>query len=97
MNSPNADEQEHTPPDPKALLELKARQRSGELITCPRCGRETMNPVLYHNALSRVADAYVCPTCGNAEAMEWMVGVIEPLAHWACFAKDAPGDLGASI
>jgi DNA-directed RNA polymerase subunit M/transcription elongation factor TFIIS len=96
MNSPNADEQDHTPLDAVALSDLKTRQQSGELTTCPRCGCDTMNPVLYHNAMSRFADAYVCPTCGNAEAMEWMVGVIEPLAHWACFAENAPGDLGES-
>jgi predicted RNA-binding Zn-ribbon protein involved in translation (DUF1610 family) len=96
MNSPNVDEQEHTPPGADALLGLKARQLSGELTTCPRCGLDTMNPVLYHNAMSRFADGYVCPTCGNAEAMEWMVGVIEPLAHWAAFAEDAPSDLGGS-
>ena len=39
-----------------ALADLKARQESGEHMPCPRCGRDTMKPALYTNALSREAD-----------------------------------------
>ena len=45
----------------KALLDLRARQESGEHMPCPRCGRDTMLPRLYTNALSRHADGiFVC-------------------------------------
>lgn len=48
----------------EALLDLKARQEAGEKMPCPRCGRDTMKPDLYTNALSRHADGiYVCDDC----------------------------------
>lgn len=40
----------------EALLDLKARQEAGEKMPCPRCGRDTMKPDLYTNALSRHAN-----------------------------------------
>ena len=54
----------------KALADLKARQEAGEHMPCPRCGRNTMKPALYTNALSRVADGImVCDDCGTQEAL----------------------------
>ena len=48
----------------KALLDLQARQESGEHMPCPRCGRDTMKPQLHTNALSRHAeDIYICDEC----------------------------------
>ena len=52
----------------KKLADLKAAQESGRYTRCPRCGRETMKPKLYTNALSRLADILVCDTCGADEA-----------------------------
>ena len=40
----------------KALLDLRARQESGEHMPCPRCGRDTMKPKVHTNALSRYAN-----------------------------------------
>ena len=45
------------------LLYLKARQGTGEKMSCPRCGRNTIKAPLAHNALSRYADLYVCAEC----------------------------------
>ena len=48
----------------RALLNLRARQEAGEHMPCPRCGRDTMKPNLYTNALSRHAEGiYVCDEC----------------------------------
>jgi predicted RNA-binding Zn-ribbon protein involved in translation (DUF1610 family) len=48
----------------EALLDLRARQETGEHMPCPRCGRDTMKPTLATNALSRHADGvYVCDDC----------------------------------
>lgn len=55
------------------LADLKAAQETGRYTLCPRCGRDTMNPNLYHNALSRIADIMVCDSCGMDEAkLAWM-------------------------
>lgn len=67
------------------LLDLRAQQQSGELIYCPRCGQESMKPVLEHNALSRMVDLYVCDDCGIAEAMLDLMRNPLPLAQWAAF------------
>ena len=45
----------------KALADLKARQEAGDSMVCPRCGRETMKPDLYTNAMSR--DGTWCTPC----------------------------------
>ena len=47
----------------KRLLDLKARQESGEHLPCPRCGQYTMKPSLYTNALSRAFDIMICDEC----------------------------------
>lgn len=42
------------------LGDLKARQLKGEHMKCPRCGADTMKEPVHTNALSRVADIYIC-------------------------------------
>ena len=76
----------------EALLDLKARQEAGEQMPCPRCGRDTMKPVLVTNALSRHADGvFICDDCGSAEAMLDFIAekqVIKPRflhRHQDCF------------
>ena len=74
----------------EALLDLRARQESGELMSCPRCGRETMKQDLHTNALSRHADGiYICDDCGTAEAMLDFMRNPLPLECWAVFREDA--------
>ena len=53
----------------RKLLDLKARQQMGERMPCPRCGEDRMKAPVHTNALSRVADVYVCDACGTAEAL----------------------------
>jgi predicted RNA-binding Zn-ribbon protein involved in translation (DUF1610 family) len=73
----------------EALLDLKARQEAGEKMPCPRCGRDTMKPDLYTNALSRHANGiYVCDDCGTAEAMLDFMRNPLPLECWAQFRED---------
>ena len=85
----------------KALLDIRARQESGEHMPCPRCGRDTMKPNLHTNALSRHADGiYVCDDCGTAEAMLQFMNSPLPIEEWAVFNdrshrddfKDTPGE-----
>ena len=45
------------------LRNLKAHQEHGTYTRCPRCGRNTMKPDLYTNALSRLADIMICDEC----------------------------------
>ena len=81
------------------LVDLKARQESGEHMVCPRCGRDQMKPELYTNALSREAgDAgiMVCDQCGTEEAMLAFMRNPKPLTSWACFQPERPeGDFKA--
>lgn len=56
-------------------------QKAGGLI-CPRCGRMSMDKVLLHNALSRVADVYVCPDCGMDEALRDFGRIPLPVEEW---------------
>ena len=68
----------------KALADLKARQEAGEHMPCPRCGRNTMKPALYTNALSRVADGImVCDDCGTQEALLAFMQNPMPVDEWA--------------
>ena len=72
------------------LLDLKARQESGEHMMCPRCGKDTMKPELHTNALSRQAELYVCDECGNSEAILAFMHNPLPLTRWACFQPKRP-------
>ena len=69
----------------RQLLDLKARQQAGEHMLCPRCGADTMKEPICTNALSRVADLYVCDSCGTAEAMLAFMKQDYPLTSWAAF------------
>lgn len=51
------------------ILNWSKAQKAGASLPCPRCGRD-MNENLYHNALSRRADIYICSHCGTEEAWE---------------------------
>ena len=75
----------------KALADLKARQESGEHLPCPRCGRDTMKPSLYTNALSREADGImVCDECGTQEALLAFMRNPMPVGDWAFLKGDVP-------
>ena len=74
----------------RALVDLKARQESGAYTLCPRCGRDTMNPVLHTNALSRQADLMVCDECGGCEAILAFMNKPYSLYQWAAFQPTRP-------
>ena len=75
----------------KALADLKARQEAGERLPCPRCGRDTMKPDLYTNALSREVDGImVCDECGTQEALLAFMRNPKPVEDWAFLQEDVP-------
>ena len=74
----------------KALADLKAKQESGSYTLCPRCGRDTMKPDLYTNALSRQADIQVCDECGSSEAILAFMNKPYSLYQWAAFQPVKP-------
>ena len=75
----------------KALADLKARQEAGQHMVCPRCGRDTMKPDLYTNALSREADGImVCDECGTQEALLAFMQNPMPVEDWAFLKEDVP-------
>ena len=74
----------------KALLDLKERQEKGTYTLCPRCGRDTMKPDLYTNALSRQADIMVCDACGSEEAILAFMNKPYSLYQWAAFRPVKP-------
>lgn len=77
------------------LVDLKARQLAGEQMLCPRCGRDAMDDVLLHNALSRHADLYICSACGMDEALLDMKRSSKPLTEWACMKTVSLDDFKA--
>lgn len=48
---------------------------------CPRCGGDMYDGVI-RNAISRHEDIYVCPRCGNEEAILDMAKKVKPLDEW---------------
>ena len=75
----------------KALADLKAGQEAGRYTACPRCGRDTMKPSLYTNALSREADGImVCDECGTQEALLAFMQNPMPVEDWAFLKGDVP-------
>lgn len=64
------------------LERMKEMQNAGGRI-CPRCGRWNMEIPIHHNALSRVADIYVCPDCGMDEALRDFGQIPLPIEEWA--------------
>ena len=78
----------------RILDDLKARQRAGEYMVCPRCGMDVMKTPVHTNALSRAADVYICDACGSTEAMLAYMKQPSPLSGWAAFRpKRLPSDL----
>lgn len=65
-----------------ALERMKSAQQNGCCI-CPRCGRENIKTPVHTNALSRVADIYVCDECGTDEALRDMKGEPLPVSKWS--------------
>lgn len=79
------------------MAQIKAAQDAGGYTRCPRCGENTMKPLLHTNALSRQYDIMICDLCGMDEAKMAFMGAPKPLAHWVCLNpvrddfKDTPG------
>ena len=69
----------------KRLLDLKAEQDADTPMHCPRCGANTMKQPLSTNALSRIADVYICDSCGTAEGLLAMMRHSYPLHRWHVF------------
>ena len=60
---------------------------------CPRCGSYNMKRLLYANALSRLADIFVCDMCGIDEAVRSQPGNpagILPFRDWYVEREDKP-------
>ncbi|MDY5219759.1 MAG: hypothetical protein SPH82_04160 [Eubacteriales bacterium] len=74
----------------KRFADLKARQEADEHMRCPRCGADTMKEPVYTNALSRIADIYICDACGSAEAMLAFMKQQYPLTSWWTFQPERP-------
>lgn len=72
------------------LADLEAQQKKGLPMKCPRCGRDTMKIPVEHNALSRIADVYVCSDCGMDEAK--LAFMMQPgsLYDWQAFQPKRP-------
>lgn len=62
------------------IEKIKETQQAGALI-CPRCGQWMKLPIT-HNALSRVADVYICPDCGMDEAIRDFGRIPLPIEEW---------------
>lgn len=74
----------------RILLDLKARQDADEHMVCPRCGADNMKHPLHTNALSRIAEIYICDSCGSAEAMLEHMNQRSPLTSWDVFKPKVP-------
>ena len=74
----------------KRLLDLKAAQDADTPMRCPRCGADTMKHPMATNALSRVADLYICDSCGNAEGLLAFMRHSHPLHRWSVFEPQKP-------
>lgn len=62
------------------VKKIQEAQQSGMLI-CPRCGKWMEKPIS-HNAVSRVADVYVCSVCGMDEAIRDFGKIPLPIEEW---------------
>lgn len=69
------------------IKELAKMQAEGKYPLCPRCGMATMKPDLHTNALSRVADIYICDACGTREAVEAWLSVTMPVSEWDAMTR----------
>jgi predicted RNA-binding Zn-ribbon protein involved in translation (DUF1610 family) len=65
------------------ILKAYADMQKSQDLECPRCGKkEHMLPGSSRNALSRVFDIYICPPCGNDEALRALHGNILQIDSW---------------
>ena len=71
----------------KALLDLRARQETGEQMPCPMCGQDTMKTPVHTNALSRHVDLYICDACGMEEAIFDYMHAPLPIEAWAALLQ----------
>ena len=74
----------------KRLLDLKAAQDANTPMNCPRCGADAMKLPMATNALSRVADLYICDSCGNTEGLLAFMRHSHPLHRWSVFEPQKP-------
>ena len=74
----------------RILDDLKARQRAGEYMVCPRCGMDVMKTPVHTNALSRAADVYICDACGSTEAMLAYMKQPSPLSRLGGLPSQTP-------
>lgn len=65
------------------ILEQMKKMQDADGRICPRCGRLNMMMPMCSNALSRVADIYVCPDCGMDEALRDFGRIPLPVEEWA--------------
>ena len=73
----------------KQLYDYRLRQVAGEHLSCPRCGKDTMDPeTVMRNAYSRHADIYICNLCGLEEALCDFVGADPKIDSWALFQEN---------
>ena len=74
----------------KPLLDLKAAQDANTPMNWPRCGADAMKLPMATNALSRVADLYICDSCGNTEGLLAFMRHSHPLHRWSVFEPQKP-------
>jgi hypothetical protein len=75
----------------RILFDLRARQMAGQKMPCPRCGRDTMDPVMENNPESRRETGLrICKRCLQQERdLEVMNNPLAfPLYSWAVFQPD---------
>lgn len=73
----------NTEAEAKEIVERFAKRQFSGKYPCPRCGQRTMDENPVRNAMSRVADVYICDECGTSEALESMFGLDTKLQFWA--------------
>jgi predicted RNA-binding Zn-ribbon protein involved in translation (DUF1610 family) len=56
-------------------------------LPCPRCGSNNMLTGASRNALCRHFDVYICPNCGNDEAIRIFKNMVLPAASWWVVSK----------
>lgn len=79
------------------LESLKAKQKAGVPMVCPRCGEEQMDmKTLCHNAFSRHAQVYICKKCGVDEAIRDFYHTAIPLTQWAAILAAGDDDAESS-
>jgi uncharacterized protein (DUF2225 family) len=67
-----------------AELQNKSERDNHINSVCMRCGYSAMLPGVLRNSLSRHYDIYICPECGNDEAIRIFKKSVLPPAQWWC-------------